>query len=126
FNLLFLKLRAFIRSFDQSALLQSQFHHMAFGTRRKRNRRYDNHRKEIHRKILLERSTRARNDSRCSQRFGVNRVAKALNGWQHEWGYARTEVLASCKCLFSLHVAVIALQVSWQTGCTTTAAGTME
>ena len=35
-------------------------------------------------------------------------------------GYARTKALRSCKRLFPLHVAVIALQFSWQTGCTNT------
>jgi hypothetical protein len=35
-------------------------------------------------------------------------------------GYARPEVRGSCKCLFSLHVAVMPLQFGWQTGCTTT------
>jgi hypothetical protein len=39
-------------------------------------------------------------------------------------GYARTEARGSCKCLFLQHVAVMALQFTWQTGCTTTAAGT--
>jgi hypothetical protein len=53
FNLLFLKLHAFIRSFDQNAFMQSQFHHIAFGTGRKRNRRYDYCRKEIRVEILL-------------------------------------------------------------------------
>jgi len=26
-----------------------------------------------------------------AQAPGVDRAAKALSGWQHEWGYARTE-----------------------------------
>ena len=52
-------------------------------------------------------------------RFGVNRVAKALNGWQQKWVYGRTQALRSCKRLFPLQVAVMALQFSWQTGCTT-------
>lgn len=120
FNLLFLKLHAFIRSFDQNALMQSQFHHIAFGTGRKRNRRYDNCRKEIRLKVLLRMSHSARNDPRCFARVGVNRVAKTLNGWQHKWGYARTKAHRSCKRLFPLHVAVMSLRLGWQPGCTNT------
>ena len=53
FNLLFPKLLAFIRSFDWSPLLQSQFHNQAFGTERKRKRLYDNCCEEIGGKLLL-------------------------------------------------------------------------
>jgi hypothetical protein len=53
FYLPFLKLRAFIGSFDQNAFMQSQFHHLAFAPGRKRNRRYHNCRKEIRMKFLL-------------------------------------------------------------------------
>ena len=52
-------------------------------------------------------------------RVGVNRLAKALSGWQHYWDYAITKALRSSKHLFPQHVAVIALQFSWQTGCST-------
>ena len=70
-------------------------------------------------KVLLRMSHSGRNDSRRFAGVGVNRVAKALNGWQHKWGYARTKALGSCKHLFPLQVAVMALQFNWQTGCTT-------
>jgi hypothetical protein len=55
-----------------------------------------------------------------SARFSVNRLAKALNGWQHERAAERPGALAARKRLFPQHVAVISLRLGWQTGCTTT------
>jgi len=47
---------------------------------------------KTHRPIPIAAATyAARNDPRCCAGPGVDRAAKALNGWQHEWGYARTE-----------------------------------
>jgi hypothetical protein len=43
--------------------------------------------------------------------FGVNRVAKAVNDWQHEWDYARTEVFGSYKQVVTLHVTVDAVAI---------------
>src|SRR5260370_9929526 len=100
--------------------MPTKFPHIVFGTGGKQNRGYANCRKEIRLKVLLRTSHSARNDPRRFARVGVNRVAKALNGWQHQWGYARTKALRSCKHLFHLHVAVMSLRLGWQPGCTNT------